>query len=642
MDIGRRGTRGRERGAAALLFAVALPVLIAAIAMVVDLGYSYYSRQRLQAALDLAAISAARELDGTTGQRSAAIAAANQTLTDNGFPAEVVDTYDFGDYSRGRALGSRFKAIASGNSGVNAIQLLATNDSPRFFAAIIGADPIEVSVRSTAMTTGRYATVKLASGLASLDKGLLNLILGALLGSSVNLSVLDYNGLIGANIDLLGFLDEYAIKVGAQVGSYDELLHADASVLGVLGVVADVAKNAANGDSKAVRLGVGLGDAFPGISKLPLLVLSDVNVTLGDLLGVGLGNNDSGLSVPVNVFDLITASILAASTESNATGQHALTVNLATFLGASVDVSIVEPPQPPAGYRVVTEEDIRTGNNLLRTAQIRLLLGIDWQGPLSGVLSVVNGLLDILQILGLDVDLLPTYGPHANKNLSVGVNLAPAQVRVTKLGCEPVHTEDRYVSMDVDTGLVSAHVGQIDRSAFLSNSSAAHADTFNVLGLYYNLWGLINPPIDILSVGLGVNLTIGGPTASPSVKASDSLSQPAFADIAEIFNETGHAPDSQSFPSGVTVGTEKIITTLGKNLRDALGLQLDGYLGTYVLDPLVDLVTFIVGDFLIGMILGPILDAIVDFLLDVLGVSVGTAEVAVIDLECGAPKLVMP
>lgn len=637
-----RGKGRQERGAAALLLAVALPVLIMITAMVVDIGYGYYARQRLQAALDLAAIAAARELDGSTGQRSAAIAAANQSLELNGFSAQDVEAYDFGSYSRSRPLGSRFTALASGNSGINAVRLEASDTSPRFFAAIIGADPIDVAVRSTAMTTGRYATVKIASGLASLNNGLLNLILGALLGSSVNLSVLDYNGLVGANVELLGFLDEYAIRVGAQVGSYDELLHADASVLGVLGVVADIAKNAANGDSKAIRLGVGLGDAFPGISKLPLVVLSDVNVKLGDLLGVGLGNNDAGLSLPVNVFDLITASILAASTQENATGQHAVTVNIGTFLGASVDVSIVEPAQPPTGYRIVTEEDIKAGNNLLRTSQIRLLLRIDWKGPLSGVLSLVNGLLDVLQILGLDVDLLPTYGAHANDNLSVGVNVAPAQARITKLGCEPDRAEDRHVDMDVDTGLVSAHVGQIDRTAFLSNSAAAHADTFNVLGVYYNLWGLINPPIDILSVGLGVNLTIGGPTAHPSVKASDPLDQPAFADIASVLDEAGHAPDSAAFPSGVTVGTRQIITTLGKSLRDALGLQLGGVLGTYLLDPLVDLVTYIVGDFLIGMLLGPILDTIVDFLLDILGISVGTAEVAVIGLECGSPKLVAP
>lgn len=636
-----RGKGRREGGAAALLFAVALPILIAIVAMVVDLGYGYYSRQRLQAALDLAAISAARELDGSTGQRSAAIAAANRSLQQNGFSAQDVEAYDFGSYSRGRPLGNRFKVLATGNS-INAVRLEAADTSPRFFSAIIGTDPIDISVRSTAMTTGRYATVKIASGLASLNNGLLNRILGALLGGNVNLSVLDYKGLVGANVELLGFLDQYAIRVGAQVGSYDELLRADASVLGVLGVVADIAKNAANGDSKAIRLGVGLGDAFPGISKLPLVVLSDVDVKLGDLLGVGLGNNDSGLSVPVNVFDLITASILAASTKTNATGQHAVMVNLGTFLGASVDVSIVEPAQPPTGYRVITEDDIRTGNNLLRTSQIRLLLRVDWKGPLSGVITLVNGLLDVLQILGLDVDLLPTYGAHANDNLSVGVNVAPAQARITKLGCEPARTEDRYVDMDVDTGLVSAHVGQINRTAFLSNSAAAHADTFNVLGIYYNLWGLINPPIDILSVGLGVNLNIGGPTARPSVKASDALSQPAFKDIAAVFSETGHAADSAAFPSGVTVGTKKIVTTLGKSLRDALGLQLGGVLGTFVLKPLVDLVTYIVGDFLIGMVLGPILDAIVDFLLNILGVSVGTAEVAVIDLECGTPKLVVP
>ncbi|MFA5123041.1 TadG family pilus assembly protein [Zavarzinia sp.] len=629
-----------ERGAAAILFAVVLPLLILMTAFVVDLGYGFYSKQRLQDALDLAAISAARALDGGSRERSNALAAANATMAQNGFAAEIITSVRFGQYSRSRPIGSRFKAEASQSGSPNAVELTANTDSPRFFSAIIGIDRLDVGATSTAMTTGRYATVKIASGLAQLKGGLLNAILGALLGGNVNLSVLDYNGLLGANIELLSFLNQYAIKVGLQAGDYDGLLNADVSVLGVLGVVADVAHNAYNGDQTALGLGIGLGDAFPGINKLPLLKLKDVSIKLGDLLGVGLGETDSGLSVPVNLFDLIMASVFAASTGTNATGQHALTVNLGTFLGASLDVSVVEPPQPPTGYRVITEQDIKNGDNLLRTAQIRLLLRVDWQGPLTGILYVVNGLLDVLQLLGLDLDLLPTYGPHANNNLSVGLSVAPAQARVTHLGCDPDDTADRYVSMSIDTGLASAHVGQIDRTAFLSNSAAAHADPFHVLGIEYNLWGLINPPIDILSVDLGVNLPIGAPTANVDVKGSDAVDKNVFPDLAALFSQSGHLPDNKDFPSGVEVGTKQIITTLGKNLRDALGLQLGGYLGNYVLQPLLTAVEYIVGDFLIGMVLGPILDAIVDLLLNILGIQVGTADVAVVDLVCGNPRLV--
>ncbi|WP_166646529.1 pilus assembly protein TadG-related protein [Zavarzinia compransoris] len=619
----------RERGAAALLFAVTLPLLIMMIAFVVDFGYGYYSKQRLQDALDLAAIAAARELDGAAEERGAARAAAYAVMEKNGFSATDIATLKFGSYSRGRPIGSRFHPEASQSRSPNAVELVGAAESPRFFSRVLAADNLGVAATSVAMTTGRYATVKIGSGLAKLSGGLLNALLGALLGGNVNLSVLDYNGLLGANVELLSFLDEYAIRVGLSAGDYDGLLSADVSVLGVLGVIADVAHNAANGDPKALGLGLGLGDAFPGLSKLMLLNIKDVNIKLGDLLGVGIGAVDSGLAIPVNLFDLVTASILVASTGSNATGQHPISVSLGTFLGASLDVSVVEMPQPPTGYRVISEEDIRNGDNILRTAQIRLLLRVDWQGPLTGILYVVNGLLDILQVLGLDADLLPTYGPHANDNLSIGVAVAPAQVRVNALGCEPENTADRYVSMAIDTGLASAHVGQIDRDDFLSNNAAAHADPFRVLGLSYNLWGLINPPLDILTVDLGVNLPIAAPTAHVDLKGEALLDAAKFPDIAALFDQAGHRPDNEDFPSGVSVGTTQIITTLGKNLRTALGLQLGGFLGTYLLQPLIDAVTYIVGDFLIGMVLGPLLDLIVDLLLKVLGIQVGTADVAV-------------
>lgn len=629
----------RERGAAAILFAVALPLLLMVSAFVVDFGYAYYSKQRLQDALDLAAIAAAGELDGSDSERTNARSAAINTLIDNGFSAESLEAIDLGNYSPARALGSRFQASSGAMASANAVRLLGISQSPRFFSRIIATDPLDLGVVSTAITTGRYATVRIASGLANLDEGLLNALLGALLGGNVNLSALDYKGLVGANIELLSFLDAYAVKVGATVGDYDGLLSADASVLGVLGLVAELAQNAYDGASSAIDLGVGLGDAFPGINKLPLLQLQDVNLTLGELLGVGLGNDDAGLEVPVNVFDLVTASILAASNATNATGEHPVLVSLNTFLGASLELSITEQPQPPLGFRRITEEDIRNGDNILRTAQIRLLLSVDWQGALSGVITVVNGLLDLLQVVGLDVDLLPTYGPNANDNLSIGVAVAPSQVRVTKLGCEPVSTADRFVGMDIDTGLASAHVGQIDPVAFLSNNAPAEATPFNLLGLSYNLWGLIEPPIEILSVDLGINLSLGAPQAPREVKGGDTLDPAVFPDIYAFFSQAGHPADTADFPSGTSVGTSGIISNLGDDLKDGLGLQLSGVVGDFVLQPLVDLVTLI-GGILIGDVLGPLLDGIVDLLLDTLGVRVGTAEVAVIDLQCGSARLV--
>lgn len=620
-----------ERGASAIIFAIVLPLLIMMVAFVIDFGYAYYSRQRLQDSLDLAALAAARELDGAIGERARAEAAAISALTRDGFSVDNLDGIRFGSYDRNRAVLNRFvPEAASSGMGPTAVELRGRADSPRFFSRILAPDALDVGTKSTAITTGRYATVRIGSGLAGLNNGLLNAILSLVLGSSVNLTALDYKGLLGANIDLLGLLDAYAVKLGLNVGDYNKLLGTDVSVLGLIGVAADVAQNAANGMQQAIDLGIGLGDAFPGLNKLPLVKLRDVNVKLGELLGVGIGTAEAGLAVPVNLFDLVTAGIFAASTAANQTGQHALGVNLGSFLGASLDVSVVEPPQPPSGMRVITDADIKSGNNLLRTAQVRLLLQVNLQGPLGNAIGGLNAVLGLLQLVGVEIKLLP-----GTKNISIGINVAPAQMVVKELGCSPPHSADRFVGMDIDTGLLTAHVGEINRVNFLSNSAPATASPLSILSLSL-LWGAL----PLLDVGLGVNLPVVGPTAARDLRAGESTDGNAFPDLAAMFDEAGAAPDNQAFPSTTRVGTVQIISTLGKNLKQALGLQLGGFLGTYVLAPLIDLVTFVVGDVLIGQLLGPLLDALVDLLLNTLGIRVGIADVAVINLECGNAKLV--
>src|SRR5438128_11359498 len=56
---------GRDRGAVAIMVAVALPLLAAFVALAVDVGHAYLVRNQLQNAADAAAMAGARALDGT-------------------------------------------------------------------------------------------------------------------------------------------------------------------------------------------------------------------------------------------------------------------------------------------------------------------------------------------------------------------------------------------------------------------------------------------------------------------------------------------------------------------------------------------------------------------------------------------------
>ena len=91
----------------------------------------------------------------------------------------------------------------------------------------------------------------IGSRLASInmDQSALNGLLGGLLGTTLNLSLADYNALIATDGGLLGFLDKFAPRVGLAAGTYQELLDTDVSVGMLASVLAEV--STANPKAKA-------------------------------------------------------------------------------------------------------------------------------------------------------------------------------------------------------------------------------------------------------------------------------------------------------------------------------------------------------------------------------------------------------
>jgi len=129
-----------ERGNAAILFALATPVLLGGAGLAVETSFDYLSHSHLQSAADAAAYAAAIESMG--GSDAATIrAAAAQQAGANGWA------------SSGGALTVNNPPTSGPNAGAaNAVEVTLTATTPRFFTAFFTPQPLRIGVRSVAIT----------------------------------------------------------------------------------------------------------------------------------------------------------------------------------------------------------------------------------------------------------------------------------------------------------------------------------------------------------------------------------------------------------------------------------------------------------------------------------------------------------
>src|SRR5690606_29356773 len=185
-------------------------------------GSLYVEKRQAQALVDLAAITAAANLG--KAEEAALVAFADNGATDAASGNNV--TVVTGHYNAvGAVPKDRFTA---GAGPVNAARVVYRTTGSRYFAGAI-IPPPEIVVSATAGTEAE-AAFSVGSRLAALDGGIVNALLGGLTGSSISLSVMDYNALLGADVSLLSFLDQLAIDLDLEAGSYQQALDTSVTV----------------------------------------------------------------------------------------------------------------------------------------------------------------------------------------------------------------------------------------------------------------------------------------------------------------------------------------------------------------------------------------------------------------------------
>ncbi|VVT16796.1 conserved hypothetical protein [Sphingomonas sp. EC-HK361] len=337
-----------RRAGVGIMVAAGLPLLLGCTAFAVDIGSIQLETRRLQGIADAAALSAAAD-PGQADQGARAVVAAAA------WPRAVQVATTAGSYSGSLSIApaARFTPVASGG---DAARVTLTSASPTFFASIFGVRNVTI-VRTATAARERAASFSVGSRLAALDGGLLNGMLSGLTGSTVSLSVMDYNALAGADVDLFGFLDALRTTAHVEAGSYDDLLATNVTTAQALAAVAAQLDSTNNASAAAAIRKLANG-------------LTGQQLSLGKLIDAGpLGGRASGGGGIANIdaMALVTALLEGASP----TRQLSLDIgaSIPGLASTSVKLAIGERPNQSPWIAITN-----LGTPIVRTAQTRLYI----------------------------------------------------------------------------------------------------------------------------------------------------------------------------------------------------------------------------------------------------------------------------
>ena len=412
-----------------MLTALSVPFAVGLAAIAIDQGALFNERRATQSLVDIAAITAAANLDQ-------AELAALTTLKDNGLasarigaatgpvsPGRPIVTVVPGRYTSSPSLTVNSRFVA-GKTPYNAVRVSMRKTGRLYFGASIMAPPV-IGASAIAGTSAE-AAFSIGSRLAEVkteNSPLLNALLGGLLGSKLSLGVMDYDALISADIDVLSFVDMLAVKLNLTGVSYSEVLAAKATVGQIAAAMAEVPGL----DQKSALLLRSLGAGAKTTTKIPLERFLD----LGSIGRLGLGQQPAGLSIAANALSMLTA----AGALANGSNQLALDLG-ATVPGlaaVTLEIAIGEPQQTSPWLAVGGE------GSVVRTAQTRLKLGVS---------------------LGVDNPNLSGGNKLVAVRLPLHVEVAHAEARLTSISCPNGRRDSRRVSIAALPGVASLRIGE--------------------------------------------------------------------------------------------------------------------------------------------------------------------------------------
>lgn len=431
----------RDKGGnIAISTALTLPLVVGVLALGVDYGYLTLQQRTLQQTVDLSAIAAASAIDKPeqavlnyfrlNGQNLGVKTEAG-LLTFNGLvpfdPATAFTDRDgYATLVKGRyvadpskPVGKRFQA---GAQPYDAVNLTVTQKGNLYFAGSFSKAP-ELSAAGMA-SQHKTAAFAIGSRAASLDGGILNALLGGLLGTTLSLKVMDYQALVSTNVNLLHVLDALAIDLNLIAGAYSQVAQAEITygqLLKALGKTTGVTP----------AVGAVLSGLEKTLNQTQVKLRLEEIVALGPLSEnlIGQGNN---LSVTATLMDILTAAATAAN------GSKQIAIDLANTVPGLASVKLnVAIGEPPVG---TPPNAVGAPGTIVRTAQTRVSLKV-----------AVDGL---TALAGLKVE-VPLY-----------LELAHAEAKLADIRCYGTARNNGSVDVDVVPGVASIGLGNVNQTAF--------------------------------------------------------------------------------------------------------------------------------------------------------------------------------
>lgn len=449
-----------ERGNIAIMAAVTAPIILYTMSLGLDYGMLTLQQRRLQETADLSAIVAASDVTNAQANilnyfaknnLNMAIQTATGYVSNTGTiqlndsisvaKLEGIATMTLGTYVPDPtiALGNRF---VSGATPYDAVKVSVRQPGSLVFAATFATPPTLQAVGTA--STEKIAAFSIGSGLASVNNGLLNAILGGLLGTTLSLSAVDYNALLSTNVNALSVVDSLATNLNLTAGSYSDTLAANVKFGDLLNAIGGQA-----GLNTATKKAIQSVQTAANSAQLQLNVADILSLGPTSQRAIGTGSH---LAVTTNVMDLITAAALAAN------GSKQLSVNLGgTIPGLTtvqMTIAIGEPPQSTPSLAVGAV------GTIVRTSQVRIKLQLSIDG--------------LLVLLGTKVQ-LPLY-----------IQVANATGKLAAITCLGNGVQNANVSVDTTPGIADLYIGNVDTtnfSNFATSPSVTPATLVNVLGL---------------------------------------------------------------------------------------------------------------------------------------------------------------
>ncbi|MBS1159729.1 MAG: hypothetical protein H6R15_2148 [Proteobacteria bacterium] len=435
---GGAAARRWQRGVISVMAAVGMALLVGAASLGVDLGNLYYSKRQLQTIADTAALSAVNDIP-------AANAIAINAAGLNGFAlpgphANQLSTLP-GSYN---FLTRAFDPTAAA-ADWNAVQVTVTTNEPYFF--MLGSRAL--SATATAVRND-IAGISIGTNLLNIDTQksvLLNALLGKLLNTTLDLSVIAYQGLVGASLSLLDL-----VNADASIGTVDELLRLNLSVADLLNLTATALekKNILGLDATVIDT----------VKLLALRTGGDLNLKLGDLIKLSMASGNDAAGAEINLLQLISLAAQVANGK-NAISLPVVSVDLGGLAKLSVALTLIESPSiaiGPAG-----KDGSGNWRTEVHTAQTRLKLD-----------------LDLLQGLGYNA-----AGATAAVHVPLYVEIASGTAWVDRIQCR-YPRDDSTVDVGVYSSALQVYLGEVNPDVMTNRNTlptVSDADLVNVLGL---------------------------------------------------------------------------------------------------------------------------------------------------------------